>query len=162
MPLIWHNSKQTILLPKNNRVEFGVFSCGQNESLCGRGRCKWAGGFCLFQDSESFPTNSRLDQGLQGEGVNVVCHKRSASYGGLWRYEHANTTTATRTTIVNSSKEMSAFGDFPAPSDYPNYFLHSLMGKSFCRTLPKPPAAGDWSCLLQHFFKLLKLAYLKM
>ena len=60
--------------------------------------------------------------------MDVLCYERSSWLGGLWKYDdNANVATVTRTTIINSSKEMSSFSDFPAPSDFPNYFHHSLM-----------------------------------
>jgi len=57
-------------------------------------------------------------------GFSVVCYEKVDYIGGLWRY-HENDTdgiaSVTRATIINSSKEMSAYSDFPPPKDLPNY-----------------------------------------
>ena len=63
------------------------------------------------------------------EHVDVVCYERSNYLCGLWRYDdspNCATTTVTQTAIINSSKEMSSFSDFPAPSSYPNHFQGEL------------------------------------
>ena len=63
-------------------------------------------------------------------GLDVVCLERSNSLGGLWYYrekvEHGVGSVA-RMTIYNSSKEASAYSDFPAPDDFPNYMHRSYV-----------------------------------
>lgn len=47
--------------------------------------------------------------------VSVTCYEGSSSIGGIW------STDVTKYTITNSSKELSAFSDFPPPKEYPVY-----------------------------------------
>lgn len=66
-------------------------------------------------------------------GFEVVCYEKSPHFGGLWHY---NTTSDVdgdnfhpsimRTTILNTSKELSSFSDFPPPPKLPNFMNHSL------------------------------------
>jgi len=67
------------------------------------------------------------------ENVDVVCYERSRHLGGLWNYNEDDLTVATvaRSTIINSSKELSAFSDFVPPEEFPNYMHNSLMLKYF-------------------------------
>lgn len=63
-------------------------------------------------------------------GFDVVLYERSAHVGGLWEYHEEDVdgmASVMRSTISNTSKEMSAFSDFPPPKDYPNYAHHSKM-----------------------------------
>ncbi|XP_077560960.1 flavin-containing monooxygenase 5-like [Haemaphysalis longicornis] len=67
-------------------------------------------------------------------GFDVVLYERSAHIGGLWAYHEDNVdgqASVMRTTTINTSKEMSAFSDFPPPKDYPNYMHHSKMVSYF-------------------------------
>jgi dimethylaniline monooxygenase (N-oxide forming) len=67
----------------------------------------------------------------------IICFERTSSIGGLWKYrdldenDNSNiaddTVTVMHGTIANSSKEMSAFSDFPPPPDFPNFMHHKLM-----------------------------------
>ena len=58
------------------------------------------------------------------EELEPVCFERTDNVGGLWRYEEKATegqSCVMKTTVINTSKEMMAFSDFPIPADYPNY-----------------------------------------
>nr|XP_054930114.1 flavin-containing monooxygenase 5-like [Dermacentor andersoni] len=60
-------------------------------------------------------------------GFDVVLYERSADIGGLWAYHDDDVegrASVMRTTVINTSKEMSAFSDYPMPKDFPNY-MHS-------------------------------------
>lgn len=72
--------------------------------------------------------------------AEIVCFERSASLGGLWKYREEtendeasdqeackDTVSVMHGTIANSSKEMSAFSDFPPPPHTPNFMHHRLM-----------------------------------
>ncbi|KIH48515.1 hypothetical protein ANCDUO_21416 [Ancylostoma duodenale] len=62
------------------------------------------------------------------EGVDVVCYEKSADLGGLWNYRPGQKNiggTVMATTVVNTSKEMMAYSDFPPPEDWPNFMHHS-------------------------------------
>ncbi|KAH7952694.1 hypothetical protein HPB49_000422 [Dermacentor silvarum] len=63
-------------------------------------------------------------------GFDVVLYERSADIGGLWSYHDDDVEgqpSVTRTTVINTSKEMSAFSDYPPPKDLPNYMHHTKM-----------------------------------
>ncbi|KAH7952697.1 hypothetical protein HPB49_000425 [Dermacentor silvarum] len=63
-------------------------------------------------------------------GFDLVLYERSADIGGLWVYKDDDVegqASVMRTTIINSSKEMSAFSDFPPPKDLPNYMHNAKM-----------------------------------
>lgn len=66
-------------------------------------------------------------------GLKVTCFEKSNEYGGLWRYRPDDGTvdgpfepSVMRTTILNTSKELSAFSDLPPPRNLPNFMKHSL------------------------------------
>ena len=63
------------------------------------------------------------------EHVEVICYERSKGLGGLWNYNEDDPTLATvaKSTIINSSKEMTAFSDFPPDESYPNFMHNTLM-----------------------------------
>jgi len=70
----------------------------------------------------------------QEENLDIVCYERSDFIGGLWKYrdeDDPRLASVTRSTIINSSKEMSAFSDFPPPAEFPNYMHNSLMHEYF-------------------------------
>lgn len=61
------------------------------------------------------------------EGLRVVCFERTAGVGGLWRYTDPPVDgcgSVARNTMLNSSKEFSAYSDFPPPAECPNFMLH--------------------------------------
>lgn len=67
-------------------------------------------------------------------GFNVTCFERTETFGGLWRYHDEDidgVASVTKTTIINTSKELSAFSDFPPPDDFPNFMHNRLMWKYF-------------------------------
>jgi len=68
-----------------------------------------------------------LDDGLQ-----PVCFERSADIGGLWNYENSQQEgegygTVMKSTVINTSKELMCYSDFPMPDDYPNYMHNKLV-----------------------------------
>ncbi|KAH6934858.1 hypothetical protein HPB50_001542 [Hyalomma asiaticum] len=61
---------------------------------------------------------------------NVVLYERSSEIGGLWVYHDDDVegrASVMRSTISNTSKEMSSFSDFPPPKDFPNYMHNTKM-----------------------------------
>ncbi|KAL1427553.1 hypothetical protein MTO96_017255 [Rhipicephalus appendiculatus] len=57
-------------------------------------------------------------------GFDVVLYERSSELGGVWAYHEDDVegrASVMRTTVTNTSKEMSALSDFPPPKDLPNY-----------------------------------------
>ena len=64
------------------------------------------------------------------EGFDVVVYEKTDQTGGLWRYREDvvdGVGSVTKSTIINSSKEMSAFSDFPPPEEFPNYMHNTKM-----------------------------------
>ncbi|RWS24096.1 dimethylaniline monooxygenase [N-oxide-forming] 5-like protein, partial [Leptotrombidium deliense] len=64
------------------------------------------------------------------EGFNVICYERTDDLGGLWRYREDVTNgsaSTAKTTTLNTSKEMSAFSDFPPDKHAPNYMNNRKM-----------------------------------
>ncbi|XP_059172832.1 flavin-containing monooxygenase 5-like [Physella acuta] len=62
------------------------------------------------------------------EGLEPVCFESSSDVGGLWRFTENVTDSrgcVMKTTVINTSKEMMSFSDFPAPREFPNFMHHS-------------------------------------
>ncbi|CAI2354782.1 unnamed protein product [Caenorhabditis sp. 36 PRJEB53466] len=62
------------------------------------------------------------------EGLDVVCFEKTADIGGLWNYRPGQKNiggTVMESTVVNTSKEMMAYSDFPPPADFANFMHHS-------------------------------------
>ena len=65
------------------------------------------------------------------EGLEPVCFERSDQIGGLWRYKDEpedGQGCVMKSTVINTSKEMMSFSDFPIPDRYPN-FMHNSQVK---------------------------------
>ena len=61
-------------------------------------------------------------------GFDVTCYEKTNYTGGLWRYHEEDidgVASVMKTTVINSSKEMSALSDFPPPKHAANYMHHS-------------------------------------
>ncbi|KAM6454131.1 flavin-containing monooxygenase 1-like isoform 1-T6 [Liasis olivaceus] len=61
------------------------------------------------------------------EGLEPTCFEQSDDIGGLWRFtEHVEDgrPSVYRSMVSNSSKEMSAFSDFPYPENFPAFLSH--------------------------------------
>lgn len=74
--------------------------------------------------------------------AEIICYEKTSHVGGLWRYRelpnefnnnqnksNEDVPTVMEGTIANSSKEMSAFSDFPPDPKTPNYMHHKVMLK---------------------------------
>ncbi|CAN7937602.1 unnamed protein product [Ixodes hexagonus] len=64
------------------------------------------------------------------EGFQPVIYEASGSLGGLWAYRDNSAEglpSVMKSTVINSSKEMSAFSDFPPPKEAPNFMHHTKM-----------------------------------
>lgn len=89
--------------------------------------------------SEQRPTICIIGAGASGitaakackeENFNYVIYEMSPYNGGLWRYHDDDVEgipSVTRSTIINSSKEMSAFSDCVPDEKFPNYMHNSRM-----------------------------------
>ncbi|XP_042145270.1 flavin-containing monooxygenase 5-like [Ixodes scapularis] len=62
------------------------------------------------------------------ENLDVVCFERSSNSGGLWWYrddeQEPGRSTVMRFTVTNTSKEMSAYSDFPPMKEMAVYMTH--------------------------------------
>ena len=61
------------------------------------------------------------------EGLEPVCFERTNDIGGLWNFQDtpiSGQSSVMRSTIINTSKEMMSYSDFPIPKEYPN-FMHN-------------------------------------
>ncbi|XP_034036302.1 dimethylaniline monooxygenase [N-oxide-forming] 5-like isoform X2 [Thalassophryne amazonica] len=64
------------------------------------------------------------------EGLEPVCFESSDDIGGLWRFKEKpekDRASIYSSLIINTSKEMMCFSDFPIPSHFPNYMHNSLI-----------------------------------
>lgn len=68
------------------------------------------------------------------ENMDVECFELSDNFGGLWRY-HDDTedgrASVMKSTVINTSKEMSAFSDFPPPKEFANFMHNTAMLEYF-------------------------------
>ncbi|KFQ82813.1 Dimethylaniline monooxygenase [N-oxide-forming] 5, partial [Phoenicopterus ruber ruber] len=107
------------------------------------------------------------------EGLVTTCFERSGDIGGLWRFEERpeeGRASIYRSVIINTSKEMMCFSDFPIPEDFPNYMHNSKIMEYFrmyaqhfdllrhirfrtsvCRVAKRPAfaATGQWEVVTE-------------
>ncbi|CAJ0584989.1 unnamed protein product, partial [Mesorhabditis spiculigera] len=64
---------------------------------------------------------------------DVVCFEASHAIGGLWRYKPEDTDEGTvmKTTVINTSKEMTAYSDFPPQPEAANFMHNAQLLKYF-------------------------------
>ena len=66
------------------------------------------------------------------EGLEPVCFEQEDEIGGLWRFtEKESHSSVYRSTIINTSKEMMCFSDFPIPRDFPPFMHHKRIMEYF-------------------------------
>lgn len=68
------------------------------------------------------------------EGLEPVCFESSDDIGGLWKFKESpepERASIYRSLVVNTSKEMMCFSDFPMPAHYPNYMHNSQLLQYF-------------------------------
>ncbi|GMT04950.1 hypothetical protein PENTCL1PPCAC_27124, partial [Pristionchus entomophagus] len=68
------------------------------------------------------------------QGFEVVCFEKSSDLGGLWRFKPnpcPGEGTVMKSTVINTSKEMTAYSDFPPPADAANYMHNSVLLEYF-------------------------------
>ncbi|KAI8911835.1 flavin monooxygenase-like protein [Gorgonomyces haynaldii] len=80
------------------------------------------------------------------EGLEAVCFDQEPELGGLWRYVPNATndthSSAYASAVVNTSKEMLAFSDFPVPKDWPTYLPRDQVAqylKQYCEHFKLTP-----------------------
>ena len=73
------------------------------------------------------------------DGLEPVCFERTDDIGGLWNYKdqtHDGQATVMKSTIINTSKEMMCYSDFPIPAEFPN-FMHNTKVMEYFRLYAK-------------------------
>ncbi|XP_077134483.1 flavin-containing monooxygenase 5-like [Ranitomeya variabilis] len=68
------------------------------------------------------------------EGLAPTCFERSDDIGGLWRFKTDPEQTRAsiyQSVIINTSKEMMCYSDYPIPEDFPNYMHNSKVLEYF-------------------------------
>ncbi|KAM4548042.1 flavin-containing monooxygenase 5-like isoform 1-T1 [Odontesthes bonariensis] len=64
------------------------------------------------------------------EGLDPVCFESSDDIGGLWNFKEnteSDRASIYHSVIINTSKEMMSFSDFPIPAHFPNFMHNSLI-----------------------------------
>ena len=78
-------------------------------------------------------TGMTATKGCLEQGLEPTVFEKTNYSGGLWRYQsnldENGIASVMKSTIINSSKEMSAFSDFPPPVECANYMHHTKMVK---------------------------------
>ena len=69
------------------------------------------------------------------EDMIPVCFERTDDIGGLWNYtpkiREDGQSSVMKSTVINTSKEMMCYSDFPIPKDYPNFMHNSKVLEYF-------------------------------
>lgn len=63
------------------------------------------------------------------EGLEPVCFEKCSDIGGLWKFSQQGRSTGSvyESTVINTSKEMTCFSDFPAPKHFPPFMPHGYV-----------------------------------
>ncbi|XP_061042071.1 flavin-containing monooxygenase 5 isoform X1 [Eubalaena glacialis] len=73
------------------------------------------------------------------EGLEPVCFEGTDDIGGLWRFQEEpeeGRASIYKSVIINTSKEMMCFSDYPIPDHYPN-FMHNSQVLEYFRMYAK-------------------------
>ncbi|XP_015982199.2 flavin-containing monooxygenase 5 [Rousettus aegyptiacus] len=68
------------------------------------------------------------------EGLEPICFERTGDIGGLWRYQEnpeEGRASIYKSLIINTSKEMMCFSDYPIPDHFPNFMPNSKIQEYF-------------------------------
>ncbi|XP_053398364.1 flavin-containing monooxygenase 5-like [Mercenaria mercenaria] len=68
------------------------------------------------------------------EGLEPVCFERDDYIGGLWHYTgevEEGQACVMKSTVINTSKEMMCYSDFPIPGEYPMYMHNTCVDQYF-------------------------------
>ncbi|KAM6963225.1 flavin-containing monooxygenase 5-like [Aplochiton taeniatus] len=108
------------------------------------------------------------------EGLEPVCFESSDDIGGLWNFKESpeeGRSSIYRSLVVNTSKEMMCFSNFPMPAHYPNYmnnaqllhylrlyaqhfdllrYIHFQTTVKSVRQRPDFSASGQWEVVTQN------------
>ncbi|KAF6292885.1 flavin containing dimethylaniline monooxygenase 5 [Rhinolophus ferrumequinum] len=73
------------------------------------------------------------------EGLEPVCFERTDDIGGLWRFQEnpeEGRASIYKSVIINTSKEIMCFSDYPIPAHFPN-FMHNSQVLEYFRMYAK-------------------------
>ncbi|XP_074175347.1 flavin-containing monooxygenase 5 [Rhinolophus sinicus] len=73
------------------------------------------------------------------EGLEPVCFERTDDFGGLWRFQEnpeEGRASIYKSVIINTSKEIMCFSDYPIPAHFPN-FMHNSQVLEYFRMYAK-------------------------
>uniref|UniRef100_A0A6Q2WXL8 Flavin-containing monooxygenase n=1 Tax=Esox lucius TaxID=8010 RepID=A0A6Q2WXL8_ESOLU len=76
------------------------------------------------------PSGLTSIKGCLEEGLEPTCFESSDDIGGLWRFKECvdpGRANIYQSVIINSSKEMMSYSDFPPPADLPNNMHHTQL-----------------------------------
>ena len=68
------------------------------------------------------------------EGLEPTCFERTNYIGGLWHYTdnvEEGQSCVMKSTVINTSKEMMCYSDFPIPQEYPPFMHNKYVDKYF-------------------------------
>ncbi|KAK3602203.1 hypothetical protein CHS0354_004721 [Potamilus streckersoni] len=68
------------------------------------------------------------------EGLEPVCFERTEEIGGLWNFTESvreEQACVMRSTVINTSKEMMCYSDFPIPKEFPVFMHNTYVQKYF-------------------------------
>lgn len=68
------------------------------------------------------------------EGIEPICFERSSYIGGLWHYTEKveeKQACVMKSTVINTSKEMMCYSDFPIPEDFAIYMHNKYVEQYF-------------------------------
>ena len=68
------------------------------------------------------------------EDLEPICLERTSHIGGLWYYSEDvvdGQGSVSRTTVINTSKEIMCYSDFPIPKEFPNYMHNTKLMEYF-------------------------------
>ena len=68
------------------------------------------------------------------EGLEPTCFERTSYISGLWHYTEEveeGQACVMKSTVINTSKEMMCYSDFPIPKEYPPYMHNTCVDKYF-------------------------------
>ncbi|KAG8192479.1 hypothetical protein JTE90_018006 [Oedothorax gibbosus] len=113
-------SKEPFKSEHHSRASFASIIVGMSRkriAVVGAGPCGLAAAKCCLE-----------------ENLQVVVYDRTDDIGGLWCYrdqDQDGVPSVMKSTVINTSKEMSAFSDFPPPAHFPNFMHNSMMMRYF-------------------------------
>ncbi|CAG8449939.1 4418_t:CDS:2 [Dentiscutata erythropus] len=73
------------------------------------------------------------------DNLDPICFEQTSYVGGLWNFVEIDDenkdphSSAYKSLVINTSKEMMTFSDFPIPAEWPTYLHNSLVAKPYIK-----------------------------